>query len=44
MVPARSYFRIVVGEHFVADIELDPGAKKIEVVVVQSQSHVERPA
>ena len=29
MVLARSNFRIVGGEHVVADIELDPGAKKI---------------
>ena len=43
MVLARSNFRIVGGEHVVADIELDPGAQKIEVVVLQCQSHVERP-
>ena len=29
----RSYFRIGVGEHVVADIELDSGSKKIEDVL-----------
>ena len=43
MVLARSNFRIVVGEHVVADIELDPGAHKIEVVGLSCLSHVERP-